>query len=877
MRDSKINSRDSITMRSIAPRRHTSIRGIDLLQSGTRFSNPAHIITMNRILAIVALCIAFSITRSPAVNPAGSPLTLVGSGQAQAEIVVAGERPRLVTLAALELQHFLGKMSGARLPIVTAKTAAKTIKIHIGQSAETARLGVTADGLRDGAYRIVSGPDWLVLIGKDFDFDPSKMPWPLKRNESPKAAAEWGKITQGKTDAAWGFPFASGFKGFWNPGDFTAVMSGRYGADFAVLWNTKAGVKPGLWNQDDSGSLNAVYGLLRGLGMRWFMAGDLGEVVPKMATISVGPFNETVRPDFPLRTWLWTNYASFGFDDIIWARRIGMNSGYELLGPLRGPHGLNNVYSHEAMQQAHPEYFALFNGKRDTAKRTSGKDAAPCFTSEGLVKETVKYIRYLYDTFHFPSVDIWPVDGLRLCECDDCKGKSASELVWGFADRVAREVYKTHPDRRITCGAYTTYIEAPDTIAKFSPNLAVWIANAGRPMMEDPEHWKNYWDRVQKWQGKIAPGNILRLENNRYHIWGQGAPISYPVLHPRAVAKDLKALKGISLGDNGEQSQEDGAWRAPGLDHITLYVESRFLWDADQDIDAVLDDYCTLFYGPAGKLMKEAITFAEQNLAHKDQSRGRGKGSPANVPLATNLRFRELLDNARKAAGDSVYGKRIQLIISELQPKDELIAKHREKEETLAKARANAPVAVAITGTDLSQATAYSLKDNMTPKAPPVETTFRVGWDNNAILFDIVCREPEMKKLNVSSDVHSGDNVVISLETPMHSYYHLEINPDGAIAEGDPAGKWQSRAEVKTQRSADSWRVQIRIPVVGALEAQSDPNHRVAGERPTAQSPWYFNVGRYRVLDFKKPELQAFSATRAGWHVPEKFGKLRVE
>ena len=827
--------------------------------------------------AAFSLLTALLLVPLAALHAVDAPaVTLTESGAARAEIIVAKDRPRMVTLAALELRHFVEKMSGARLPIVTERTAGKSVKIYIGRSEGTDKLGVTAQGLRDGAYRVVSGLDWLVLIGKDFDFEPAMLPVPLKRGDSPKAAVHWDKMTEDRTDAAWGFPFASGFKWFWNPGDFNAVMSKQYGTDFAALWKTQPEVRPGVWLQDESGSLNAVYGLLRRLGVRWFMAGELGEVVPKKTTVAVGPFDETVKPDSPLRAWLWTNYPSFDFDDVIWARRLGMNSGYELLGLLRGPHGLNNVYNHEEMQKAHPEYFALLNGKRDTEKRASGKDGSPCFTSEGLIKETVKYISYLYGTFHFPSVDIWPVDGLQLCQCDGCKGKSASELVWGFADRVAREVYKKYPQNRITCGAYTSYIEAPDTIEKFSPNLAVWIANAGRPMMEDAEHWTAYMARVQKWQSKIAPGNILRLENNRYHIWGQGAPISYPVLHPRSVAKDLKALKGISLGDYGEQSQEGGKWRAPGLEHITLYVESRFLWDARQDVDAVLDDYCALYYGPAAKAMKEAITFAELNLAHKDQSRGRGKGSPANVPLATNLRFRELLDTARQIAGDTVHGKRIALMISELQPKDDLIAKYREKEKALAEARAKAPVAVAIAGADLTQATAYALKDNMTLKAPPVETTFRVGWDNNAILFDIVCQEPEMKRLNVSPEVHNGDNVVISLETPMHPYYHIEINPDGVIAEGNPAGKWQSRAEVKTERGKDSWRVQIRIPVVGELEAQSDPNHRVAGTKPTAQEPWYFNVGRLRALDFKKPELQAFSTTRAGWHVPEKFGRLET-
>ena len=186
-------------------------------------------------------------------------------------------------------------------------------------------------------------------------------------------------------------------------------------------------------------------------------------------------------------------------------------------------------------------------------------------------------------------------------------------------------------------------------------------------------------------------------------------------------------------------------------------------------------------------------------------------------------------------------------------------------------------MAIGVAGPDLRKATAYPLKDNTTRGEPAVETTIRVGWDNSALLFDIVCKEPEMKSLRVSRDVHNGDNVVVSLATPLHSYYHLEINPDGVLVDGNPGPNWKSLAEVKTERRSDSWRVQLRIPVVGGAEAEADPRHRVAGSKPTAQEPWYFNVGRLRALDFKKPELQAFSPTNAGWHVPEKFGKLQID
>lgn len=97
---------------------------------------------------------------------------------------------------------------------------------------------------------------------------------------------------------------------------------------------------------------------------------------------------------------------------------------------------------------------------------------------------------------------------------------------------------------------------------------------------------------------------------------------------------------------------------------------------------------------------------------------------------------------------------------------------------------------------------------------------------------------------------------------PLHSYYHLEINPDGAIAEGNPGPNWKSLAEVKTERGAESWQVSVRLPVVGEDEAQPDPRHRIACVKSTADAPWWFNVGRQRALDLKKPELQAFPRRR---------------
>jgi hypothetical protein len=54
----------------------------------------------------VALSTSVAAEAAEHAASSGPPLVLVEGGQPRAEIVVAGRRPRMATLAALELRHF---------------------------------------------------------------------------------------------------------------------------------------------------------------------------------------------------------------------------------------------------------------------------------------------------------------------------------------------------------------------------------------------------------------------------------------------------------------------------------------------------------------------------------------------------------------------------------------------------------------------------------------------------------------------------------------------------------------------------------------------------------------------------------------------------
>jgi hypothetical protein len=648
---------------------------------------------------------------------------IVENGEARAEIVIDENPLRMVAMAALELQYYLEKISGARLPVSTIPGETNPVKIYIGKSPYTDSLGINGEELKYGAFRMVSGENWLVLLGRDYDYAPPE-PWPRKHSDRPRAIAEWDELTTELAGRQWGYPFYHTYKDWWNPRDYNAIMSDRYGSENKNIWNPRnlswsieyqgPGAGAGFWLQDEGGSLNAVYGFLRSLGVRWYMPGQEGEVLPEQKSIPLPSVDTMVHPDFAIRYYTWANYAGFPLEDVIWARRTGMNSYREVLGDISYgyAHKLTLVHSRTPMKLAHPEYYAKINGVRDTSHRGYG---TPCLLSGGLMQEAVKFARFMFDQYDQPHISMWPGDAFMQCQCDSCKGMSPSDLVWSFIDTVARELFKSHPDRLVSCGAYTPYVWPPDSVGRFTPNVVVFIANADRPGFNDTGRWNTYWNQVEGWREKVAPGNIMRVENHTFGI-GYGnrdEPVPFPLIYPHPMARDLRALNGISRGECGEVSQVDMHWHAPGTNHLNWYVQARFLWDANQDIDSLLEEYYTLFYGPVREKIKTAFEYAESSYECivEDPIRNRCKVKDmSKLDLSVRIHFLELLHAALDSAGETVYGRRIQTILDELTPLDSLLLLVKEKATLTVVDRATGePVYRAeirygenITGTDFS-------------------------------------------------------------------------------------------------------------------------------------------------------------------------------
>jgi hypothetical protein len=779
---------------------------------------------------------------------------LVENGHPRAEIIISDQPARMTRIAAHEFRQQIEKISGARLPIITQPTG-KAVKVFIGTGVHSP---VKAEGLEHGAYRIATGADWMALIGDDTDFVPLQ-PFAMTRSEGARAQTEWEKLI----GAPYGMP---------SPGLY------KYRTVLPIY-----GEKIEVWGLDERGSFNAVCGFLHKLGARWYLPGELGEVLPSLKTIPLPKLDETVKPDFALRQFNF-RLGTAGPDTALWSMRLGTRNDDR----LQIGHGMATMTNREAVFAKHPEWFALYGGKRHFIPGYS--KCQLCYSNEELFQETVRWARAQLDTYKLDAVAIMPPDGYTsICQCEKCKGKDSperhergllSDHVWDFVNRVAREIAKTHPDAKVLNCAYGVYTLPPLKIAKLEPNVQVCIVGGRRPLN----------NATSKGEGETAPEALrkewMKKTDNPLIIF-ENYPFTdrgwyLPGFAARSLVNTVKATRGISLGEDiWLTAPRDGLADGLGFNHFLVYFTARAYWGgADVDADAMLGEYCRLFYGPAGQEMLDFFNNCEENWVAMEKDKAK-----ADAALA-------LFDKAKaKAEPGSINGRRIALI-------DDYLKSLRSKSQLLGQKRGPVPTlrlvgdaqGIVIDGklddtywqTCPVSATGR-FRDLQTGRSPAFGTSFKAGWQGNHLVFAILCEErPGEKPLSASSRdgdqaLWLGDAVEIQIATESHSYYQIAISPAGHVVtldRGAPRDQWfgwGAKAEVATHIADDHWIIEISLPITAD---ENDPLHQIIGRRPTQSLPWYVNLCRQRIREDGQ-EHSAYSPTgKPAFHEPMKFARL---
>jgi hypothetical protein len=791
---------------------------------------------------IASLCV-------PAGFVAAAQPLLVENGQPRAEIIIAEKPTRMARVAAHEFRQQIEKVSGAKLPIVTQPTG-MAVKVFIGASAHSP---VKADGLKNGAYRIATGADWMAMIGDDADFEPMG-PFARNNGDIPRAQAEWEKIV----GAPYGLP---------NPGLY------KHRTKITLDGETLE-----VWGLDERGSFNAVSGFLQKLGARWYLPGELGEVLPAMKTIELPKLDETVKPDIALRQFNF-RFATCGPDSALWVMRLGIRNDER----LQIAHGMANMTNRQAVFDAHPDWFAIYGGKPDF--KPSDTKCQLCYSNDELFRETVHYARALLDTFHLESVSIMPPDGYTsICQCEKCNGKDSpernergllSDYVWDFVNRVAKEVGKTHPNAKVLNCAYGVYTLPPLKIDKLEPNVLVGIVGGRRPMNKAgnkaegeaaPEALRAAW-------AKKTDNPIINFEN--YPFTDRGWYL--PAFAAQSMGDTVIATKGMSQGEDIWLTvRNDFDKVGTGFNHFLVYFTARAYWPGYQPA-AALREYCRLFYGPAEQEMHTFFTHCEANWKVMDEDKAK-----ADEGLT-------LFDKAKtKTDATSIFGKRLALI-------DDFLKGLRMKSQQLGQKRGPVPSVrlvgdakdIVIDGKlddeywqNCPASATGKFRELQTGRTPTFGTSFKAGWQGSNLVFAIRCDERRGEKPNITTTrdddqaLWHGDAIEIELATETHSYYQIAISPNGHVVDldrGAPRSQWfgwDSKAEVATHIADDHWTVEILIPIT---QDENDPLHQVIGRHPTQSLPWHINLCRQRIREDGQ-EISALSPTGTeGFHEPMKF------
>jgi len=151
----------------------------------------------------------------------------------------------------------------------------------------------------------------------------------------------------------------------------------------------------------------------------------------------------------------------------------------------------------------------------------------------------------------------------------------------------------------------------------------------------------------------------------------------------------------------------------------------------------------------------------------------------------------------------------------------------------------------------------------------PVQTSFRLLWDDKCLYLGVRCDEPEMAKLSpikFAHDEHAvfGNETIEFFLDPNHThdvYYQLAFNCAGSLYDGErEATFWNSDAQVKSFLGSDFWSVEVAVPW-GPLSA-----------KPAVGKVVGFNVCRDRNVGDKT--WSNWAQVQGGFHDPDRFAHL---
>lgn len=362
------------------------------------------------------------------------------------------------------------------------------------------------------------------------------------------------------------------------------------------------------------------------LGIRFWAPGVMQ--VPTTAGFRV-PHDLAITQSPPI----WFRQVNYGpANDLAYRRWHKLDRVQEEIGRLWAPRWVHSAFHHlspEDYFESNPEYFCLIGNKRTPSQLCLSNPqvfeiVAQSFEQTFAEHPDVRYISFSQE------------DNYDACTCKPCakidsrEGSqmgSLLEFVNALADRF--------PERMISTLAYQ-YSRKPPRTLKPRPNVSIMLCtieeDRARPITANPN--SSFPAHMKGWS-KIADDIFL---------WDYEVQFASPVApfpNLRTLAPNVRwfadnGVRHVFLQGNGLRTE---------FAEIRCYLLAKLAWDPTVDVEALIDEFLTGYYGPAAPHLRAYIDLLH-DAVEKSGEELVLYGNPA-LAKDSWLRF-STLGNARK-------------------------------------------------------------------------------------------------------------------------------------------------------------------------------------------------------------------------------------
>ena len=369
--------------------------------------------------------------------------------------------------------------------------------------------------------------------------------------------------------------------------------------------------RAGICGACDIGTVYGAYALLRRLGVKFYAPGC--EVVPRVRDLVIPNCELLAKPFYEFRNL--TGNLKLGHtpkDDMGNPRDLGEPGGLV--------HAAAYLAPFDAFSSSHPEYFAI---QKDGARlhrdpKRKRFDVHLCLWNPEVRRiSATRLLRLIEKQRDRKFFGVSQGDGHAWCRCDRCRtldgvpGVEMTDRLLDYVNDVARTVASKYPDKRILTLAYTNATSPPPRWAMPEPNVMVQFCPYPRRVACQSHYLtceKNSrgFDDLKGWVRK-CPDNMYIFDYPRgYKIWCEPFGSFYAMKRKMEfyAANGIRGLFYCGVPTNFRD--------------LFVFVHSHLLWDPEADVESLIDEFMSVYYGAAAPRVRAYFDFLHGEVERRN-------------------------------------------------------------------------------------------------------------------------------------------------------------------------------------------------------------------------------------------------------------------